>query len=264
MQELLAAVGPNAKRGIRSQITIHKAAIKKNKLVADFTEQLDNEQAGRDFSVTCGDNAHADLLLAFRDLVPSFALLTDQIAELAPVADEDDESGLRARNEQLTPFNVSGVIYDPKGLGFTLIGTRQLASGHTLNLIAPFLKFEEVSQTVERLLEILNEEVELGLRGKCADAGRQLPLPFDQPEGAALLSAGKGGPLLLGPGVEDAEYEDVIDEDGGPDGSDQAPPQLGAGDEPDVMDTPPIVDEQPDERPKKRGRGRPRKQQPAA
>jgi hypothetical protein len=245
MQHLLSAVGPNAKRGIRSQIIIHKAAIKKGRLVAEFTETLDNEQAGRDFAVTCGDHAHPDLLLAFRALVPHFCELTDQLP-----ADNDllaDAAGV-IDDPRLHSFDVTGVTYGgSREPGFTLVGTRRLASGHVMNLPAPFLTFDEVATSIHVLLDALNEEVELGLRGKCADAGRQLDMFTDQPDPTAALPGGaKRQSLLLG---QSAEEVDEVSGNSSPDG--------GAGEE--LKDDAAATDGP--EVPKKRGRGRPPKKE---
>ncbi|MBC7449330.1 MAG: hypothetical protein H7330_14855 [Hymenobacteraceae bacterium] len=266
MQELLSAVGPNAKRGIRSQINIQKARIKKGCLSASFTEQLDNEMAGRKFeNVECGDRAHSDLLNAFRKLVPHFCLITAQVSPFVlDGTDEDDRAKL------LSDYDVTGLSYDKGGSGFTLTGTRKIDTDQPLNLNTPFVTFDWARENgYDELVDLLhgevNQEIELGLRGKCADAGRQLPLPFDQPEGVALLGAGEGGPKLLGEGAEDVEWEDV-DEDGGPDGEGKFP-------EPSIIDEQPEGEEpaagdqtSPDEPepPKKRGPGRPRNPKPQA
>ena len=124
MQDLLTAVGPNAKRdGIRSQITIHKAKLKKGCLIASFREQLDNEMAGRKFeNVECGDRAHTDLLNALGKLVPHFCLITKQLPHVITPT-EGDEEAEQASNEELAPFSVTGISYDKAGTGFTLTGT---------------------------------------------------------------------------------------------------------------------------------------------
>ncbi len=249
MQDLLLAVGPNAKRGIRSQITVQKAKLKDGCLVASFTESLDNEHAGRDFSVTCGDAAHPDLLAAFRHLVPHFCHLTDQLPGV-PVPDLLTEAPDETAQEVLAIFTVTGVVYNEKGTGFTLIGTRTLANGHELNLTAPFLLWEEAPDPLIELLQALNQEVELGLRGKCAEAGRQLDM-FQQepPTEHLMLSQGTAEPKQLGSGVQEAEWEDVTD--------DQPADQTAAGEEQPEPDPAPAPEEP--EPPKKRGRGRPKK-----
>lgn len=238
MQDLLTAVGPNARRGIRSSITIQKAKIRKGCLIASFSEKLDNELAGRDFeSVKCNDQAHPDLLTAFRKLVPHFCLITQQLPYVITPEDGDEEAA-QASAEALAPFSVTGISYDPKGTGFTLTGTREIDTDQPLNLNTPHVTFDWArengfAELVDLLFGEVNQEVELALRGKCAEAGRQLNmfLSEESQTGQLLPGTGRRDTRLLGAHIEDVEAEEVTDEEGEP------------------------------EQPKKRGRGRPKKHQ---
>ncbi len=168
MSESIPAYGPTPDRPIRSRIQLLKAKVKDERLTATFTEQPGVEAPADTHTVTCGSLVHPDLSRAFSHLVPHLCLLTDQLpTTLLP----DDGDKLDDVQEAcIAPFAVTGITYGGSGerAGFTLIGTRELANGHQLNLTAPFLTNDEASTHLTSLLRALDTEVEAALRGKCA------------------------------------------------------------------------------------------------
>lgn len=176
-------VGPQAQKSL---LTIQKATIKKQLLYAEFTEQLNLEAKPRPFTMSSADLVHPDLERCFARLVPHFCLLTEQLAEGVEYWSNDDSDELPDHFES---YGVTGIIMGKKN-GVTLMGFRTLESGKVLNMNGQYVSFEAVPEEQEesdvwhyehagRLeTEVLDAiaEVELALRGKCSEAGRQLDM----------------------------------------------------------------------------------------
>ena len=183
-------VGPSAQN---SRLTIQKATIKKGALYAEFTEQLTLEAKPRPFTMQSPELVHPDLEKCFAQLVPHFALLTEQLYE------GDYEGNYWPAPGQDLPdhfdgYGVTGIIMSSKGDGgVTLMGFRTMESGKIQNMTAQFVSFAEQSEELEEAdvwhykhtdelqgaVEMALEEVELALRGKCSEVGRQLNM-FEQ------------------------------------------------------------------------------------
>ncbi|MFD2787385.1 hypothetical protein [Hymenobacter rubripertinctus] len=185
--ELATIVGPQAQKSV---IQITRATVKKQLLAAEFTEQLDLESNAREFTMQGKDLVHPDLEACFAHLVPHFCLLTEQLEEgpgYWPAQDRDDLPA------QFDSYGVTGLVLGAKN-GVTLVGFRKLENGKVLNLTAQYISFADPSEqfeesnawqyahteNLEQLVEETLAEVELALRGKCSDVGRQLQM-FDEP-----------------------------------------------------------------------------------
>ncbi len=176
-------VGPQAPKSL---LTIQKVTIKKHLLAAEFSEQLDLQAKPREFTMQGTELIHPDLERCFARLVPHFCLLTEQLAEGVAYWPTADGAELPAHFES---FGVTGIIMGKKN-GVTLMGFRALESGKVLNMTGQYVSFEPVPEEQEaadawhyahagRLeTEVLAAiaEVELALRGKCSEAGRQLDM----------------------------------------------------------------------------------------
>jgi hypothetical protein len=176
-------VGPSAQN---SRLTIQKATIKKGALYAEFTEQLTLEAKPRPFTMQSPEIVHPDLERCFSRLVPHFCLLTEQMTESADFWPNDDSDELP---EHFDGYGVTGIIMGKKN-GVTLMGFRTLESGKVLNMTGQYVSFEPVPEEEEdadawhyehagRLeTEVLDAiaEVELALRGKCSEVGKQLDM----------------------------------------------------------------------------------------
>jgi hypothetical protein len=175
--QLTAIVGPEA----TSILTVLKAKVKKQLLYAEFTEQHDEEASPRAFTMQGTDLIHPDLQHRLAHLVPHLCLLCEQLAETPDYWPEDEAADLPAH---FSSYTVTGFSMGRGGVGVTLIGQRELQGGKVLNLTSPYLAFEDENTTYAyagRLeTEVLDaiSEVELALRGKCSEAGRQLDM-FD-------------------------------------------------------------------------------------
>lgn len=179
-------VGPSAQN---SRLTIQKATVKKQLLNAEFTEQLTLEAKPREFTMQGTELVHPDLERCFSRLVPHFCLLTEQLSDSVDYWPNDDSNELP---EHFDSYQVVGIIMGKKN-GVTLMGFRTLESGKVLNMTGQYVSFEPVPEEeaetdawhyahAGRLeTEVLDAiaEVELALRGKCSEAGRQLNM-FEQ------------------------------------------------------------------------------------
>jgi hypothetical protein len=176
-------VGPQAQKSL---LTIQKATIKKQLLAAEFSEQLDLQSKPREFTMQGTELIHPDLERCFARLVPHFCLLTEQLTDSVDYWPNDDSDELPDHFEN---YGVTGIIMGKKN-GVTLMGFRTLESGKVLNMNGQYVSFEQVPEEQEesdvwhyehagRLeTEVLDAiaEVELALRGKCSEAGRQLDM----------------------------------------------------------------------------------------
>ena len=164
--QLAPIVGP---QGSNSVLTISKARIKKGLLYCEFTEQHDLQTPARAFTMQGTQPVHDDLTAAVAALVPHFISLTEQL----PATHTEDN---------LEQFTVAGFSISNKN-GITLNGSRTLKNGSTLTLTAPFVSFDEEqfeeydgAPQLEEAAAAVLAEVELALRGKCSDAGKQLDM----------------------------------------------------------------------------------------
>lgn len=176
-------VGPSAPNSL---LKIQKATIKKQLLSAEFSEQLTLKAKPREFTMQGTELVHPDLEHCFTNLVPHFCLLTEQLVDgpdYWPTSASDDLP------EHFDGFKVTGIIIGKKN-GVTLMGFRTLESGKVLNMTSQYVSFEEQPEEFEEAdvwhyahtdelqgaVEMALEEVELALRGKCSEAGRQLEM----------------------------------------------------------------------------------------
>lgn len=179
-------VGPQAQKSL---LTIQKATVKKQLLYGEFSEQLTLEDKPREFTMQGKELVHPDLERCFARLVPHFCLLTEQLSDGVDYWPNDDSEELP---EHFDSYGVTGIILGKKN-GVTLMGFRTLESGKVLNMTGQYVSFEPVSEEEEETdawhyahagrleTEVLDAiaEVELALRGKCSEAGRQLNM-FEQ------------------------------------------------------------------------------------
>ena len=185
--QLAPLVGP----ATPSLIRIQKAKVKNQQLTCEFTEQRTQEAPPRSFTLTSQEQVHPDLLHRIHRLVPHLCLLTEQLRETPDFWPDDAAEPLPAHFD---PFTVTGLSLGNGGAGVTLIGQRRLTGGSILNLTSPYVPYEAETDDQYAYAGLLESavldaltEVELALRGKCAEY-RQLDL-FDQPTEPPQLTA---------------------------------------------------------------------------
>ncbi|MBD2716704.1 hypothetical protein KBK19_16790 [Microvirga sp. STR05] len=174
-QQLATTVGPAA---VMSIIRIQKARIKDCQLLAEFTEQRDQDAPPRSFTLTSPELIHPDLQHRFERLVPHMCLLCEQLTETPDYWPDDEAQELPAHFEN---FRVTGLSIGRNGGGVTLIGQRHLSGNRVLNLISPYVAYDAETGSEYGYAGLLESavldalsEVEAALRGKHRTAGRQL------------------------------------------------------------------------------------------
>ena len=157
-----------------SRIRIQKAKIKNQQLICEFTEQRTEAAPPRGFTLATQEQVHPDLLHYFRRLVPHLCLLTEQLRETPDFWPDDEAEPLPAHFDN---FTVTGLSLSNGGAGVSLIGQRRLSGGKVLNLISPYVAYEAETDTQYAYVGLLESavldaltEVELALRGKCAES----------------------------------------------------------------------------------------------
>ncbi|UYZ60211.1 hypothetical protein [Hymenobacter latericus] len=184
--QLAPIVGPEAATSV---ICIQKAKLKNGLLYAEFSEQHEADAPARTFTMQGTVPVHADLQHCFACLVPHLCLLTEQLVESSDYWPEDEAEELPGH---FAGYAVTGFSIGRNG-GVTLIGQRELKGGKVLNLTSPYVAYDDETGPVydyaglleTAMLEAL-AEVEAALRGKRAEAGRQLDL-FSKSTGQELL-----------------------------------------------------------------------------
>ncbi|WP_207895829.1 hypothetical protein [Hymenobacter gummosus] len=185
--QLAPVVGPEAATSI---ISIQKAKLKNGLLYAEFTEQHEPDAPARTFTMQGTELVHTDLQHRFSCLVPHLCLLTEQLAETPDYWPEDEAQELPAH---FTGYTVTGLSIGRNG-GVTLIGQRELKGGKVLNLTSPYVAYDDETSHAYAYTGLLETgvldalaEVEAALRGKRAEAGRQLDL-FGPDDDRALIA----------------------------------------------------------------------------
>lgn len=161
-----------------------KSAKLKDKMFLEysFEETVDNGSN----TVTKKSNLpiHEDLALAFKRVIPHFALLCEQRKD-SPEIKKLMNAGVFHEDEITKDFEVTGFTIGGSGdnEGVTLIGKRFLSTGKVLNLNSPFTKWDDEEY---KYINDLSEHIET-LRTEVFEYynGKHAPLPqksmFDEP-----------------------------------------------------------------------------------
>ena len=123
---------------------------------------------------------HNDLRDAFAALTPHFAFICEEISEkVCKQAIIDFESGVTFKDEETDPlrkYDVLGFALGKDSEGVTIIGTKKLDSGKSININTPFLKWDddyEFSSELIASVDLLKSEVYEYIEGKRAPAQNQ-------------------------------------------------------------------------------------------
>lgn len=164
------------------KIEILKAKLRDNLFVtATYAETVGNDL--NNVTIECSAPAHDDLRKAFRQLTPHLALIAEQInldnKSGRQVSTADDANSREALMDPDRLFTMSdenwAILVDMECTGFsiggsgdnegvTLIGKRELSTNKTLNLTAPFTKWDDSmpyrhSSDLSELIETCKAEV---------------------------------------------------------------------------------------------------------
>lgn len=146
-------------------ITVKKAKLKGRRLTLDYFQAV---EGGSDtISVKCGNQVHPDLLASMDKLVPHFILLcelpeSDALEKMlfGGVTIEDVESS-DFQKIQVTGFSIGG---DDEDEGLTIIGSRLLVKGKSLNINSPFTKYDREEYQYADELSLVIQEIESEIR----------------------------------------------------------------------------------------------------
>ena len=120
--------------------SIVKAAVKNDRCEVTFEENFTESNYTNTVTKKCSQIVHADLKKALDRLKIHMVAICEQ-KEADEVLENFDEYDVETLSGYLvTGFSIGG---SDENLGVTLIGQKLLASGHVLNLIAPFTKYED-------------------------------------------------------------------------------------------------------------------------
>ena len=154
-------------------ITIKKAKLKGRRLTLDYFRAV---EGGSDtISVKCANQVHPDLLAAMDKLIPHFILLCElpestalAIDLMANQIDEVDISELP--KIQVTGFSIGG---DDEDEGLTIIGSRLLEKGKSLNINSPFTKYDredyQYADELSLAIQGIENEIREFLNGKISN-----------------------------------------------------------------------------------------------
>lgn len=132
---------------------------------------------------------HDDLRDAFADLTPHFAFICEEISESVcretitdlkqRVIHLDDET------DPLRKYDVLGFALGKDSEGVTIIGTKRLESGKSININTPFMKWDDdyaFSSELIASVDLLKSEVYEYIEGKRAPAQNKTLDAFQQLE----------------------------------------------------------------------------------
>jgi hypothetical protein len=172
-------------------IIIKKAAIRSGMFLNYEFEQRD-EISNNNIKTQSDAPIHDDLAKAFRQLIPHFAFITDEISEeLARKCIDDPETFIfqpleDAPEPRIYNFHVHEFsIMDKKGLNFVSIsGSKTLLSKDTISFSTPSVDLDSLNdykfvQQLSTLVEVLKKEVLLYMEGKQSER-RQLEMFKDE------------------------------------------------------------------------------------
>jgi hypothetical protein len=136
---------------------------------------------------------HNDLRVAFRNLIPFFAHICEEILDenLVRAAIEDPETHLQKNEDDpedtvypLLKYQVKGFTIDGKdGDAVTLIGEKWLASGDYVPFATPSIRFDsdyKFSGDLNSAVELVKSEVFEYMQGKQAPKQQQYSLLEDE------------------------------------------------------------------------------------
>lgn len=130
---------------------------------------------------------HNDLRDAFAALTPHFAFICEEISEsVCRECINDFNQGVFHPTEETDPlrkYDVLGFALGKESEGVTIIGTKKLDSGKSININTPFLKWDDdydFSSELIAAVDLLKSEVYEYIEGKRAPAQNQTMDMFEE------------------------------------------------------------------------------------
>jgi hypothetical protein len=165
--------------------TIQKAKVKDQRLEVVYEEYFPAENYSNTIDKKCAQVVHADLQAAFNRLKPHLACICE-MPEGNRITDIYDCNLDDFNNYVVTGYSHGG---SSESAGITIVGQKLLKSGKVLNLITPFIQFEDTDayQYAGELcseIEACDCEVKEYLFNEKWGI-KQLSLDFDEGEGTS-------------------------------------------------------------------------------
>ena len=161
-------------------ITIKNASIKSTIFLKYGYDHFVNSTKYSHPSTTGDAPIHDDLRDAFAALTPHFAFICEEISEsMCKQSITDFENGVFYKDEEVDPlrkYDVIGFALGKDSEGVTIIGTKKLDSGKSININTPFLKWDDdyaFSSELIAAVDLLKSEVYEYIEGKRAPAQNQ-------------------------------------------------------------------------------------------
>lgn len=167
---------------------IEKAKIKDSQLIATYEERFKTENYSNTIEKKCSQVVHGDMKNAFDKLKVHLVCVSEM-----PEAEKIRNAGVYDYPiDELNNYVVTGYSHggSDESAGVTIIGQKLLKSGKVLNLISPFIQFEdadayEFAGELYSDIEACDYEVNQYLFHEKFGV-KQLSLDFDAPDEANL------------------------------------------------------------------------------
>lgn len=176
-------------------ITIKNASIKNSLFLKYGYDHFIGSTKYSHPSTTGDAPIHDDLREAFLALTPHFAFICEEITESASrQAINDFDKGVvyqDAETDPLRKYTVIGFTLGKDSEGVTIIGSKRLDSGKSININTPFMKWDDDYAFGSELIasvDLLKSEVYEYIEGKRAPANNQLDM-FEEEEEEAFADA---------------------------------------------------------------------------
>lgn len=176
---------------------ILKASVKNDRLEVTFKENFTEANYSNEVSKKCSQIVHTDLKAALERLKIHLVVVCEQKeAELVNFESIHEFNLEQFDNYIVTGYSIGG---SDENAGVTIIGQKLLKSGSVLNLVSPFVKFQDMEAydfagELDADIQACNWEVEEYLFGEKWGL-KQQEFDFDAPEGAEIemtISDGSG------------------------------------------------------------------------
>lgn len=168
--------------------TIQKAKVKDSKLEVIYDEYFSEENYSNTIDKKCDQIIHKDLQASLDRLKPHLACICE-MPERSRITNIYDLNPEDFSNYVVTGYSHGG---SDESAGVTIIGQKLLKSGKVLNLVTPFIQFEdtdayEYAGELYADIEACDSEVEEYLFNEKWGV-KQLSLDFDEPENVSGIT----------------------------------------------------------------------------
>ena len=192
--------------------TIQKAKVKDSKLEVTYEEYFSEENYSNTIDKKCAQIIHVDLQTSLDRLKPHIACICE-MPEASRITNIYDCDLADFDNYVVTGYSHGG---SDESAGATIVGQKLLKSGKVLNLVTPFIQFEDTDAyyfagELSADIEACDQEVKEYLFNEKWGI-KQLSLDFDEPEGTTVkvIEPKKRGRKKKGEATEES-FEEILE-----------------------------------------------------